>query len=64
MSEPQKIPADKLIAFGQAILQKVGIPGEDAAIVARVLVESNLRGVDTHGIYLVNLYSRPIEKGW
>lgn len=63
MSEPQKIPADKLIAFGQAILQKVGIPGEDAAIVARVLVESNLRGVDTHGIYLVNLYSRRIEKG-
>lgn len=63
MPDIQKIPADQLIAFGQAILQKVGIPESDASTVARILVESNLRGVDTHGIYLVNLYSKRIEKG-
>lgn len=63
MADMTCIPAAQLIEFGQAILCKVGVPDADARKVAEILVESNLRGVDTHGIYLVNLYSRRIEKG-
>ncbi|MCG3198342.1 MAG: Ldh family oxidoreductase [Candidatus Omnitrophica bacterium] len=63
MAEPIIIPAPKLVDFGAEILSKVGVPEGDARKVAEILVESNLRGVDTHGIYLVNLYSKRIEKG-
>lgn len=63
MADITLVPAAQLIEFGQAILRKVGVPDADARKVAEILVESNLRGVDTHGIYLVNLYSRRIEKG-
>ena len=63
MSEPVLVPAAKLIDFGQGVLQKVGVPEGDARLTAEILVESNLRGVDTHGIYLIKLYSQRIEKG-
>ena len=57
------IAAQALRAFGKGVLQKVGVPEEDAKIVAEILVDSNLRGIDTHGIYLSNLYVRRLEKG-
>ncbi len=63
MADMILVPAPQLIEFGQAILCKVGVLEVDARKVAEILVESNLRGVDTHGIYLVNLYSKRIEKG-
>lgn len=62
-AEPTLVQAADLIAFGAAILEKVGVPSAGARLVAEILVESNLRGIDTHGIYLVTLYSKRIEKG-
>jgi LDH2 family malate/lactate/ureidoglycolate dehydrogenase len=58
-----RIPADKLIAFGEGVFRNAGVPGEDAKTAAEILVEANLRGVDTHGIYLSNLYARRLKKG-
>ena len=63
MTEPVRIQAEQLIRFGKEILEKVGVPAAEAQKTAEILVESNLRGVDTHGIYLVNLYAKRIEKG-
>jgi ureidoglycolate dehydrogenase (NAD+) len=63
MKAPYMIPADKLIAFGEGVFRKAGVPGGDAGTVAEILVEANLRGVDTHGIYLANLYVRRLQKG-
>ncbi len=57
------IPAEKLCAFGEGVFQKAGVPRQDARTVAEILVEANLRGVDTHGIYLSNLYVRRLQKG-
>ena len=57
------IPAEQLRNFGERIFQKAGLPRKDARIVAEILVEANLRGVDTHGIYLLNLYARRLQKG-
>ncbi len=56
------ISAEKLKAFGEEVFQKAGVSQEDAKTVAEILVEANLRGVDTHGIYLTNLYSRRLKK--
>jgi len=57
------VSADDLIRFGHEILVRVGVPEDDARTVATILVEANLRGIDTHGIYLINLYSKRIEEG-
>lgn len=56
------IQAKKLREFGQAIFKKVGVPEPHAKETAEVLVDANLRGIDTHGIYLSNLYARRLQK--
>jgi len=63
MAEAAVVTADALRQWGSQIFQKVGVPAEQADKVAEILVESNLRGVDTHGIYLANLYARRLMKG-
>ena len=63
MAEAAVVTADALRQWGSQVFQKVGVPAEQADRVAEILVESNLRGVDTHGIYLANLYARRLMKG-
>jgi LDH2 family malate/lactate/ureidoglycolate dehydrogenase len=62
MNEDYRIQAEDLKKFGQAILRKVGVPKQYAMETADILVDANLRGIDTHGIYLSNLYTRRLEK--
>jgi ureidoglycolate dehydrogenase (NAD+) len=63
MSDQQLFSADALTEWGRQILLQVGVPDDEARLAADVLVEANLRGVDTHGIYLLNLYSRRLKAG-
>jgi LDH2 family malate/lactate/ureidoglycolate dehydrogenase len=63
MKKPYLIPPEELRTFGEGVFKKAGLSGEDAKTVAEILVEANLRGVDTHGIYLANLYVRRLQKG-
>ena len=44
----------KLIRFVSRCFDKLGVSASDAAIAARVLVASDLRGVDTHGVIRFN----------
>ena len=62
MDRDYRIQADLLKKFGQAIFQKVGVPDQHAKETAEILVDANLRGIDTHGIYLSNLYARRLQK--
>jgi LDH2 family malate/lactate/ureidoglycolate dehydrogenase len=41
---------EKLELFMKDVFIKVGVPPEDAAICAEVLIESDKRGIDSHGI--------------
>lgn len=50
------ISAAQLTQFTDSILQAAGVPAHKASIVARSLVASNLRGVDSHGIQLLTYY--------
>ena len=53
-----------LRTFVATVLEKVGVPAEDAATVADVLVAADLRGVESHGIArLDTFYVRRIEAG-
>ena len=41
---------DKMEAFMKDVFIKVGVPPEDAAVCADVLIESDKRGIDSHGV--------------
>jgi L-2-hydroxycarboxylate dehydrogenase (NAD+) len=52
-----RINHEKLIRFVSRSFEKLGLPTSDAEIAANVLVASDLRGVDTHGVIRFNPYS-------
>ena len=41
---------EKLESFMKDVFIKVGVPDEDAAICAEILIESDKRGIDSHGV--------------
>ena len=58
------VDAEKLTNFATEALRKVGVPEEDARITARMLVATDLRGVDSHGInHLSSFYVKWIREG-
>ncbi len=50
------IDAARLENYAFEMLVGAGVPMDRAALVARSLVEANLRGVDSHGVQLLNFY--------
>ncbi|HSB79298.1 MAG TPA: Ldh family oxidoreductase [Candidatus Methylomirabilis sp.] len=53
----------KLSAFCVAVLEKAGVPRENAEIVAHSLLAANVRGVDTHGITRLPIYVERLQAG-
>ena len=49
-----RINHEKLIRFVSRSFENLGVPASDAEIAANVLVASDLRGVDTHGVIRFN----------
>ncbi len=63
-TERIRVDAKKLTDFSTKALQKLGVPEEDAQITARILVATDLRGVDSHGIVsLAPFYVKGIKEG-
>ncbi|MSS72123.1 MAG: Ldh family oxidoreductase [Candidatus Latescibacteria bacterium] len=48
-SDEALVDAEDLRAFSSELFQRCGVPGTDADLAARMLVESDLRGVHSHG---------------
>jgi len=57
------VDANKLTDFSTRILQKAGVPEEDARIAANILVATDLRGIDSHGVGHLAMYARGILGG-
>ena len=57
------VPHQKLTAFTAACLEKLGLAPADARLVAETLVESNLRGVDSHGVVRLPHYATRLRNG-
>jgi ureidoglycolate dehydrogenase (NAD+) len=53
----------KLYRFVQNVLVSVGVPREDASIVADCLVTANLSGIDSHGVVRLAHYVRRLQNG-
>jgi LDH2 family malate/lactate/ureidoglycolate dehydrogenase len=64
-SEPPEVVVrhDALDTFCTKVLQRVGVPQEEAQITARTLVTANLRGVDTHGVSRLPFYLAKLKGG-
>ena len=63
-AERTRVDAEKLTDFSMKALQRLGVPEEDAQITARMLVTSDLRSVDSHGVAHLNMfYARRIRLG-
>jgi LDH2 family malate/lactate/ureidoglycolate dehydrogenase len=62
-SQPVVVAADALHGFIAAVFGRMGFATAHAATVADLLVWSNLRGVDTHGVVRVPRYVEMIRAG-
>lgn len=58
-----RVQEDNLLAFSTACFEKVGLNKNHAALISRLLVNSDLRGVRSHGTRLVNGYCSSFENG-
>ena len=62
-SKPILIQEEQLSTFIVDLLSAVGVPEEDAAIVADCLLTANLSGIDSHGVVRLAHYIRRLENG-
>ena len=58
-----RVPPDRLRAFVLAVLERVGMEPEPAALLAGMLVGNDLRGVFSHGTRQVATYARDMQAG-
>ncbi len=57
------IPANDLTTFAAALFKSAGVPDDEAQTVAESLVESNLRGHDSHGVMRIVDYIKRLHIG-
>ena len=57
------IPVDKLRSFVKNILLKANIRSDVAEYVAEGLIQTSVRGVDSHGVRLLAHYLEGVKKG-
>ena len=57
------VQENSLLAFATACFEKAGLNQEHATQISRLLVNSDLRGVRSHGTQLVNGYCNSFENG-
>ena len=60
---PERFAAGRLRAFAAAVLERQGVPPEDAALAAEVLVAADLRGLDAHGVARLADYAAMLAAG-
>jgi LDH2 family malate/lactate/ureidoglycolate dehydrogenase len=61
---PQKANPQRLERFVSSAFQRVGVPPADADLTARILVDADLRGIESHGVLnLHGTYIKGIQDG-
>ncbi len=59
----QRFDPERLAIFAQKVLRKIGMPEEDARLTGKMLIACDLRGVESHGIAHLQLYSNWMKDG-
>ncbi len=63
MSQEIRVASQALQDWVTKVFARVGMPPQDAATEAEVLVWANLRGVDSHGVLQIPRYVQAVEAG-
>ena len=63
MTEISRIPVDVIESFMVDVFRALGTPEEEARIAADVLITSDLRGIDSHGVGRLKYYYDRITAG-
>jgi LDH2 family malate/lactate/ureidoglycolate dehydrogenase len=58
-----RVQEERLLTFVTACFEKAGLDHDHAATISRLLVNSDLRGVRSHGTRTVNRYCQSFEEG-
>jgi L-2-hydroxycarboxylate dehydrogenase (NAD+) len=58
-----RIPDVSLRRFCTGVLERLGVSTKDAEVWSGIIVETSLRGVDSHGILVLPLYAQMLEAG-
>jgi len=56
MEEVLRFKKKDLLHYAQTYMEKLGVPADHAKIVADVMIEADIRGVDSHGIIRIYTY--------
>lgn len=57
------LPVETLKRFMRDVFLRLGVPEDDAAICAEVLITSDLRGIESHGVGRLKMYYDRIRQG-
>jgi LDH2 family malate/lactate/ureidoglycolate dehydrogenase len=58
-----RIPAHDLIQACERLLKKAGVPSDQAAVIAQIVVEADLRGIESHGVLRLPAYIHRVMAG-
>jgi LDH2 family malate/lactate/ureidoglycolate dehydrogenase len=58
-----RVPATHLLQACEQLLRKVGVPDDQAALIAAVIVEAELRGIGSHGVLRLPAYIQRVQAG-
>ena len=56
-------PVSSLLSFTNDVLRACGLPGRDADITAKAMIEADLTGADAHGIFRLASYVKVLQQG-
>jgi LDH2 family malate/lactate/ureidoglycolate dehydrogenase len=59
-----RIGFQDLKSFCQQAYMKVGVPEQEASVVADLLVRADLRGIETHGVTRLPIYIKRLQNGY
>jgi LDH2 family malate/lactate/ureidoglycolate dehydrogenase len=62
-AEPRRVPAETVRAQIAVVLHAWGMPEDDVATTAEVMIETDLSGIDSHGLSMLPFYDRIRRKG-
>jgi len=63
MTETTQIPVNVVESFMMDVFQGLGVPQEEARICTDVLIASDLRGIESHGVARLKYYYDRIQRG-
>lgn len=63
MTDEIRVDHERLATYARTALEESGVDSDHARIVAECLVDANLHGIDTHGVFKLPEYVNRIESG-